>query len=193
MPKKVATMKIKLKITANKNVFDEMGIFWAETADQNQTERKVEFLKNIAFAAAVSMNQSFGYLPSEQDDIKSLRELHGALCNGGILIIDLFNRERLIKQSKANSKVKLREYPSFFLQQTRSVEANGQTLHDSWGVLDKADGQQQFFEHVAHLYTKESLQGMLEKTGFKVQAVYGDYEGQSFGADSSRLIMVAAS
>ena len=136
MPKKVATMKTKLKITVNKNVFDEMGIFWAEIADQNQTERQVEFLKNIlqpkgllldlacgtgrhlialdkegygvvgldislkllkvaksrlhvaqlvradmrflpfkpqAFAAAVSMDQSFGYLPSERNDIKSLR------------------------------------------------------------------------------------------------------------------------
>ncbi len=249
-------MNTKLNVTLKKNVFDEMGIYWMEIADQNQTKRQIQLIKNTlkpqgfvldlacgsgrhlialgkegygvvgldislkllkiaksrwheahvvradmqflpfklqSFAATVSMDQSFGYLPSEQDDIKSLCELHGALCNGGILIIDLFNRERLIKQSKANSKVKLREYPSFFLQQTRTVEANGQILHDSWGVRDKADGQQQFFEHVTHLYTKESLQGMLEKTGFKVQAVYGDYEGQSFCADSSRLILIVSS
>ena len=27
------------------NVFDELGSFWAEIADQDQTERQVEFLK----------------------------------------------------------------------------------------------------------------------------------------------------
>jgi SAM-dependent methyltransferase len=248
-------MKIKLRITANKNVFDEMGIFWAEIADQRQTERQVEFLRNIlqskglvldlacgtgrhlialgkegygvvgldislkllriaksrwpeaqvvqgdmqflpfkpqAFAAAVSMDQSLGYLPSEQDDIKSLSEVHGALGKDGVLIVDLFNRERFIKQSKASSQPKWREYPSFFLQQTRTVEANDERLHDSWVVRDKTD-QQQFFKHVARLYKKESLQGMLEKAGFKMQAVYGDYEGQSFSADSSRLILVSGS
>ena len=28
------------------NVFDEMGVYWAEMADQNQTEKQVQFLKN---------------------------------------------------------------------------------------------------------------------------------------------------
>jgi ubiquinone/menaquinone biosynthesis C-methylase UbiE len=28
------------------NVFDEMGVYWAEIADQNQTERQVQFIKN---------------------------------------------------------------------------------------------------------------------------------------------------
>ncbi len=28
------------------NVFDEMGVYWAEIADQNQTDRQLQFLKN---------------------------------------------------------------------------------------------------------------------------------------------------
>jgi hypothetical protein len=149
--------------------------------------------KPQVFSAAMSMDQSFGYLPSEHDDVKSLRELHEALCIGGILIIDLFNRERLIKQSKSNNQPKWREYPSFFLQQTRTVKANGKTLQDSWVVRDKANGQQRFFEHVARLYTLDVLNGFLEKTGFKVQEVYGDYERKSFNPDSSKLILVVSS
>ncbi len=126
------------------NVFDEMGIYWAEIADKNQTEKQLQFLKNHlkpegyvldlacgtgrhsiplskegygmvgldvsanllkiakqrdgqielvrgdmrflpfkpqAFAAAVSMDTSFGYLPSEQDDRVSLAEVRRVLCS----------------------------------------------------------------------------------------------------------------
>ncbi len=28
------------------NVFDEMGVYWAEIASQNQTEKQLQFLKN---------------------------------------------------------------------------------------------------------------------------------------------------
>jgi SAM-dependent methyltransferase len=256
MPKKVATMKNKSTINVSKNIFDEMGIFWAEIADQSQTERQIEFIKNIlqpegfvldlacgtgrhlivlgkegydvvgldisfellkiaksrwqdaqvvradmrflpfkprACVAAVIMDQSFGYLPSDQDDLKSFSELHNALGNDGILIVDLFNRERLIKQSKASSLPKWREYPSFFLQQTRTFETNGERLHDSWVVRNKADGQTRIFEHVARLYTLGSLRSFLEKTGFSVDEIYGDYERKSFSPDSSRLILVVSS
>ena len=117
------------------NVFDEMGVYWAEIADKNQTEKQLQFLKTQikpdgyildlacgtgrhliplsqqgfnmvgldisakllkiakqrwrevqlvrgdmrflpfkpqAFAAAISMDTSFGYLPSEHDDWVSL-------------------------------------------------------------------------------------------------------------------------
>ena len=249
-------MKIKLKIAVNKNVFDEMGTFWAEIADQSQTERQVEFLKNMlqpkglvldlacgtgrhlialgkegygvvgldislkllkiaknrwreaqmvqadmrflpfksqAFSAATSMDQSFGYLPSGLDDLRSLIELHWALGRGGVLIVDVFNREHLIKRGSASSQPKWREYPNFYLQQKRTVAANGEKLCDLWVVHDKADGQVRVFEHVASLYTPSGLRSMLTKADFKVQAVYGDYEMQDFSVVSSRLIMVATS
>jgi SAM-dependent methyltransferase len=235
------------------NVFDSMGKYWVEIADQNQTERQVEFLKKAlkpngvvldlacgtgrhliplskkgydvvgldislkllkiaklrwrgaalvqadmrflpfkpeAFAAAVSMDTSFGYLPSLEDDLQSLRELQASLSRGGVLIVDVFNRERLIQRHSISSEPKLREYPSFFLQQKRTVEAD--RVHDLWVVKDKADGQTRFFEHVARLYTLDGLQGLLETAGFSVTAVYGNYEDQSWTADSSRLILVAS-
>jgi SAM-dependent methyltransferase len=149
--------------------------------------------KPHAFAAAVNMDTSFGYLPSEQDDLQSLRELQAALGKGGVLIVDVFNSEQLIKKHSASSEPKCREYPSFFLKQKRTVEANGEKLHDLWVVKDKADGQTRVFEHIARLYTLGGLQDLLEKADFKVTAVYGDYEGHSWTTESNRLILIANS
>lgn len=33
-------------VTGSMNVFDEMGVYWAEIADKSQTEKQLQFLKN---------------------------------------------------------------------------------------------------------------------------------------------------
>ncbi len=238
------------------SVFDAMGVYWAEIADQNPTHKQVKFIKNTlkpeglildlacgtgrhtiplseegygvvgldisrkllkiaksrqssiqlvradmrhlpfksaAFVAAVSMDASFGYLPTEEEDMQSLRELREALKQNGTIIVDVFNRERLLKKysAKPSANSKPREYPSFYLSQKRTVDENGEKLCDLWVICDKVDGKTRSFRHIARLYTFERLQKLLEKAGFAVKQVYGDYEGQQFSPDSNRLILVA--
>jgi|WetSurMetagenome_2_1015567.scaffolds.fasta_scaffold06390_1 SAM-dependent methyltransferase len=258
------------------NVFDEMGVYWAEIADKNQTDKQIKFLKShikiegyvldlacgngrhaiplsqqgysvvgldisdkllriakqryrqIAlvrgdmrflpfkpqtFAAAVSMDTSFGYLPSEQEDRRSLTELRRALGPGGVLVIDVFNREKLMLKYLGGSKhlkwallpfllkshsrwllfrfFRWKEYSSFFLLQKRTVTRSGERLFDLWVICDKTKGQIEVFEHVARLYVHSELKRLLEKAGFAVNRVYGDYEGEKFSPNSPRLILVA--
>ena len=237
------------------NVFDEMGKYWAEIADQNQTERQIEFLKKTVkadglvldlacgtgrhliglsklgydmvgldvsvnllkiakkrwrgaqlvrgdmrflpfkpsvFSAAISMDQSFGYLSSEMDDLQSLKELNKTLRSGGVLIVDLFNLEHLVKKLQSNSELKWREYPSFFLVQTRNIDSSSGKLHDQWTVYDWVEGDIKVFEHNTRLYTCGDMQSLLEKADFSIKAVYGDYEIQNWTEDSNRLIFLAA-
>ena len=267
------------------NVFDEMGIYWAEIADENSTKRQIQFIKNTvkkdglildlacgtgrhtnpltmegynivgldvsstllriaknrsiqaqlvkadmqhlpfkpkAFSSAVSMDTSFGYLPSEKADLQSLTELRKSFCEGGLLIFDVFNREHLIRKYKTGLRhrfiawlkwipipillklnnsfsksmlfnfFKWKEYPSFFLLQKRTVSSNGESLCDLWVIYDKAKMQIMVFNHVARLYEFNRLHVLLGKAGFLVNRVYGDYEGQNFSIDSSRLIVVAS-
>ena len=237
------------------NVFDEMGIYWSEIADQNQTEAQIQFIKNTVkpdglvldlacgtgrhsiplgkegysilcldvslnllkiaksrsggiqvvrgdmrclpfkpevFSAVVSMDTSFGYLPSEEEDLRSLNQVRKVLGEKGFLVVDVFNREHLINRVKAIGQPKWREFPSFFLLQKRTVTAGGGFLCDVWTTWDKADGQVRVFEHLARLYALSQLQALFEKAGFKIKAVYRDYDRQSFSPNSNRLILVAA-
>ena len=262
------------------SVFDEMGLYWAEIADQSHTEKQIQFIKNIlkgnglvmdlacgtgrhsiplskegynmvdldislnlltiaknrwshiqlvrgdtrclpfkagAFSASISMDTSLGVLPSEHDDLQSLKELREAFGQDGVLIVDVFNRERLMLKYNANRRTefkwvflpillrfnnrlarrvlfrffKWREYPSFFLFQKRTVNAGGERVCDLWVVCDKAGRQIRVFRHISRLYELKRLQLLLEEAGFTVKQVYGDYDGQSFNRNSSRLILVA--
>ncbi len=84
--------------------------------------RRLPFKPGV-FVAAVSMDTSFGYLPTEEDDIQSLRELHETLKQDSTVIVDVFNRERLIKKyaTKHTANSKRREYPGFFLHKNEPL------------------------------------------------------------------------
>ena len=239
------------------NVFDQMGVYWAEIADKNSTQMQTQFIKEILktqglildlacgtgrhiiplskegydvvgldispnllkiaknrvgdilviradmrhlpfrqeiFAAATSIDTSFGYLATEDEDLQSLKELRRTLKLNGALVIDVFNREQLIRKYTDKSSVnpKEREYHSFFLSQKRTIDKSGSTLQDLWTARDKADGKIRVFMHRVRLYPHNVLQDLLKKADFRVEGVYGDYDGQKFSPESNRLILVAS-
>ncbi len=236
------------------NVFDEMGVYWAEMADQNQTEKQVKFLKNHleqsmivldvacgtgrhiiplsqqgyrmvgldvslnllriakqrsketqlvrgdmrflpfkaeAFGAAISVDTSFGYLLTEVEDRASLVEIKRVLAKRSVFVIDVFNRQELTqKYEDKNQPHKQKEYPSFFLQQKRTISPKGDWLCDLWIIQDKLNGQLSTFEHRVRLYEHTELKGMLENAGYEVKEVYGGYENEKFSSQSPQLIFI---
>ncbi len=150
--------------------------------------------KAHAFAVVISMDTSFGYLPSEKDDLVSLTEIHRTMSKNGVMVLDVFNREELAhKYSKENNSSKWKEYPSFLLQQKRTVSQRSDWLCDFWTIRDKASGRLTAFEHSVRLYEKGELQGLVEKSGFLVNQVFGGYEEETFSVNSLRLILMARS
>ena len=148
--------------------------------------------KPKAFSAAISMDTSIGYLPSEKEDALSLAEVKRVVRQGGILIVDVFNRlELMTKYKEKISNSKWKEYPSFFLLQNRTVSLDGDWLCDLWTIRDKDGVKQRIFEHTVRLYGQSELEGLLIRAGFVINWVYGGYEAEDFSADSLRFILLA--
>ena len=173
--------------------------------------------KSMVFSAAISLDTSFGYLPSEQDDLQSLKALNDTLCQDSSFIVDVFNREQLILKYRNRPAARLKlaflsallkpnrlsnwilfrlyswkEYPSFFLLQKRTLSANCDNLHDFWVIRDKLQGQIRVFKHTVRLYKCTRLQLLLEEVGFTINEIYGDYDQQPFSPSSCRLIVLAS-
>lgn len=140
------------------------------------------------FAAVINMFTSFGYLPSEKEDMKSLKEVARTLEKCGSFLIDIVNREHLLQVFQ---KKDWGEFPDFYLLERRSLDVNGSRLYSKWTLKDKNTGKTRTFYHNLRLYSFLQMQKMLEKIGFVIKTVYGDYEEQEFQKDSSRLIMLA--
>ena len=86
---------------------------------------------------------------------------------------------------------KWQEYPSFYLTQHRSVTENGDKLVDTWVFRDKKTGKIKLAQHVVWLYSISGLEALLRKVGFRVEEVYGSYEGAAYGLNSKRLIVTS--
>ncbi len=172
--------------------------------------------KEKTFSAVLSLDNSFGYLPSEKADLESLKETGQILRQSGLFVLDVFNREQLVlkygkflvnlqwlilpplikypnrlSQSLLWIIYKWKNYPSFFLLQKRTVNVEAEQLCDLWITIDKADRKMHMFRHYARLYKLGRLKELLFKAGFVVERVCGGYEGQDFSVKSLRLIFLA--
>ena len=172
--------------------------------------RFVPFRSGV-FEVVVSLDASFGYLPSENADLQSLKEASRSLREKGVFLLDVFNRERMVRRygksvgfgfwsllfgllpkfPRFAGLFRWREYPSFYLLQKRSVTEKGEKLLDLWVFREKKTGKIRLFLHVARLYSFPQLQMMLKKAGFQIMRLHGGYEGQEYSENASRLIVVA--
>lgn len=268
----------------SRNVFEEMGVHWAEIANENFTAEQLNFIKNnvkkdalvldlacgtgrhtnplskegcaiigfdlspdllrIAqnsghsqfvngdmrylpfrsniFTHVLSIDTSFGYLPSEREDLNSLREVSRILIKDGTFLLDVFNGEyldykylRLVYRLRNFFKslpfwiltrytnrigtrlfspmLKWRQYPSFFLSTKRWINKSEKRFNESWIVRDKSDEELKVYRHSVRLLYLEPLNALLNKANLKVGKVFGGYEQEAFDFSSKRIVIVAHS
>ncbi len=148
--------------------------------------------KSGVFAAVVSMDTSLGYLPSKKSNQQILAEVRRAMSKGSVLIVDVFNRSKLMAKNQTKpAHPKWQEYPSFYLKQKRTLSSSDRRIKDLWVVRDKATGQVKRFRHSVQLFSQDELGGLLKAANFVVEEVLGSYEGEFFSESSPRLILVA--
>ncbi|MCW4019264.1 MAG: class I SAM-dependent methyltransferase [Candidatus Bathyarchaeota archaeon] len=162
------------------------------------------------FVAVLSLDASFGYLPSEEEDTQSLKEAARTLRAEGFLLLDVFNRPRLLRRYGKRFRFNLsflykqlpkfpqlavlfkwKEYSSFHLLQKRSITCGGEKLRDLWVFRNKKTKKIIVRYHIARLYELSQLEVLLSGTDLQAVRVDGNYEGQQYNEDAKRLIIIA--
>jgi SAM-dependent methyltransferase len=163
-----------------------------------------------SFSSTVSLDSSFGYLPSEKEDSMSLREIARTLRKKGIFIIDVFNGDHIIRVHGKSSfnfwKIlvhffkgfrgprlifKWREYQSFHFFQKRTASKTNEIMRDIWVFKDKKTNRVRIATHVVRLYNFPKLNTLVEEAGMRTIAAFGEYQGIEYKENSKRLILVA--
>jgi len=144
--------------------------------------------KSKVFSAVVNMFTSFGYLPSEEEDMKCLKEITRALRQGELLLLDIVNKNHLVHTFR---KKDWGEFRSFYLLEERNLNDSAQLLRSRWILLDKRGREIGVFDHCLRLYSLSELKTMLSKAGMSVSGVYGGYERQPYEQNSLRMIVLA--
>ncbi len=121
------------------------------------------------FDAALLMWTSFGYFENEKDNMKSLRAIHKALRPGGKFIIDLINRDWLIRNFQEYGWM---EAGKGFVLERRQFDPARSRMHSDWVYVGKNEVERKEID--LRVYSLHELVEMLGQAGFGVVAMFGD-------------------
>jgi len=144
--------------------------------------------KAEVFIAIINMFTSFGYLPSENEDIKSLLEVNRTLKKKGKFMIDLANRDHIVKNFRERDWA---EFEPYYMLEKRSLDMKDSRLISQWILIQKGDRKIKSILHEVRLFTLTQVEKLLKQAGLTVAEVYGGYEKQEFNLESSRMIVLA--
>ena len=119
------------------------------------------------FDAVVCLDGAFGRLPNDRDDLRALDNVRKALKPGAKLLLDVVNREWLMRRFEASAQV------VFDLEKGR--------LDDRRSPPSPS----------LRMYTLTELIAQVERAGLLYRWSWGGYDGADYGMDSSRLLVMA--
>lgn len=140
--------------------------------------------RNDSFDLIVNLFTSFGYFATDEEHEIVVRDLSRVIRRGGTFVIDFLNarvvRDRLVPHDETLIRGRT-------VEQHREITADGRFVVKH---IDIRDERKQFIERV-RLFSREELEGMLERADFRIERSYGDYDGAPLGDESPRVILFA--
>lgn len=139
------------------------------------------------FDAVLNLFTTFGYFLDDSENVDVFKNVNRMLKTGGLFLQDYLNSE-LVQMNLVSSEEG--EYESLHYRIERKIENNMvfKTILFTGPDLDKP---LEFTERVK-LYDLDWFKNELEKSGFEMLTIYGNYRGSSFDKNESpRLIMLS--
>jgi SAM-dependent methyltransferase len=137
------------------------------------------------FELILSLFHSFGFF-GDADNARMLRSWGGRLMPGGHFVLDVWNRDRILRHF--TSERTWQASPE--LRVTEQVQFDSLTgrlaVHY---IYVYAEGRQHTYDASFRLYTPPELRALLLAAGIEIEAVYGSLAGESFGMDAPRLVI----
>lgn len=129
---------------------------------------------------------SFGYFPTEEEHLQTLREMkRGLKSKDSTLVIDFFNAHQVIQDLVLTEEKTLSD---IHFKINRRVE-NGYILKD---IRFEDKGQKFHFQEKVRAFTLEDFQGLFEQVGLVLQESFGGFDLSPYQPQkSNRLILIA--
>lgn len=143
-----------------------------------------EVWKPAYFEVIFNLFTSFGYFEDQAEDARVINAIAAMLRPSGYFVFD-FLHAPYVQETYLPRDEKLEDDIHFFISRH---------ITEEWIVkqISFKDGHEEyrFFEKVRH-YLPEQLQALLQKNGFKILRIFGDYELKPLENDSPRCIFIA--
>jgi len=138
-----------------------------------------------AFDSVVSFFTTFGYFKTDAENLQTLKSIETSLKPGGSFFQDYMNKEFVIENLVPYDS---RQVNDFEITQERNYNRAAERIEKK--ITLKENGEvREYFESV-RLYTLEEMRDLLSKTSLRLEKTFGDFNGNPFGSESTRLLLV---
>jgi SAM-dependent methyltransferase len=166
----------------------QASINWAKQFENKNLHFLVHDMRNVIpgarYNCIFNLFTSFGYFTDKKENLSVLTSVHEMLKNDGCFVIDFLNVFKICSTLK-EKETKTVEGLDFSIK--RKVE-NGMIIKK----ISFTDRGSNFkFSEQVQAFTKNDFDEMLDQSGFKIIAVYGNYAMNDFNENTSdRLILI---
>ena len=144
---------------------------------------------NGRFDAVINMFSAFGYLESQDEDQRVLLQIARVLKPDGKLLMDLLNREWVIINNEPYSWQQ-HDDGSTILEH-RELDLLQSINHLTFTEIAPDGTRRLASELHMRLYTLTEMSQMLEAAGMELTDVFGGFNGEGYGVNTRRMILVA--
>jgi SAM-dependent methyltransferase len=140
------------------------------------------------FATVLSLFTSFGYFDQDQENQAVFDAVYAALKPGGQYLIDYLNRDHVMAHLILQDECVVGE---MHVHNVRCLTDDCRRVEKTMTVTMPTGEQREYHESV-RMYSKDEMVHMLNQAGFASVRTYGSLEGDAFGPESRRLILIAS-
>lgn len=179
----------------NKKGYDVTGIDLSDSsirfAKQFENEKLHFFVHDMRylfyinyFDIAFNLFTSFGYFETEKDHVSALKTFRKSLKKDGILVLDYFNSEKIIRHL-TQQEVKHVDGIDFYI--SKKV-ADGKIVKS---ISFEHKNKDYSFKEEVKAFTFSDFERMFKNSGFRILNHFGDYSLNPFDENTSnRLIFI---
>ena len=181
----------------NKNGFDVEGLdISKEMLDVARKRSKAiklykqdmtKFNTKKKYDAILILNSGLALLPNQSLIDKTIKQSQKNLNANGILLIDLPNHKKEIKESNLDQEYEKYKIPNGKIDVVFRHRKNGNKWIEEWdGFVKQGNKLSQFKEYYEEfIYSPQAIEKSLKNHGFKILKVFGSRRGGKFNPDNS--------
>lgn len=138
------------------------------------------------FHAVINMFAAFGYF-SDEENSRVLSLVARALRNNGLILIDLFNREWLVR----NNLNRYWRHPNGEIVLSYKVELEKGFIKMKRQLLNHNNGAKTQYEFCLRAYSQVEILDLLTVNGFELLDIYGSFDKRPYSVNTPRMIILA--
>lgn len=152
----------------------------------NEDMRTIPF--NGVFDAVINIFSSFGYFESYEQNLSVLKAIRTSLKPGGLLLMDLINREWVIRNY---DETEWRESPDGNVHlENRALDLITSRNHIDFSVIYPDGTRKVTVGHHIRLYTLTEMIELFNLSGLTIKAYFGNFNGDPYSINSKRMILL---